>query len=222
MKRLTIVTGIVVGLGIAALISFYPIVYSENTLDQETTAKREGANMPVNSNSITSTTTYPGTAATFNPDAFVKPSDEELKNKLSAIEYKVTQHEGTERAFSNSMHDEKRAGLYVDIVSGEPLFSSADKFDSRTGWPSFDRPIAEGVVVEKEDLSLFGVRTEIRSSLADSHLGHVFTDGPATTGNRYCMNAAAMRFIPIEQMAKTGYGAYIGRVSGNAAHLANQ
>jgi len=151
----------------------------------------------------------------FNAATFVKPSDAELKKTLTSIQYKVTQKDGTERAFSNAMHEEKRTGLYVDIVSGEPLFSSSDKYDSRTGWPSFDRPINEGVVVERDDNSLFGKRIEIRSAVADSHLGHVFTDGPATTGLRYCMNAAAMRFIPVEQMSETGYGEYIERVSAN-------
>ena len=152
----------------------------------------------------------------FDPEKFVKPTDQELKAMLSPIEYRVTQKDGTERAFSNAMHDEKRAGLYVDIVSGEPLFSSSDKFDSGTGWPSFDRPITDGVVVEKADLSIFGARTEIRSKLADSHLGHVFNDGPASTGKRYCMNAAAMRFIPLEKMVEAGYGAYLERVAGQS------
>lgn len=164
--------------------------------------------------SMNNTTGTPGATAPFNADAFVKPSDSELKKTLSSIEYKVTQKDGTERAFSNALHNEKRQGLYVDIVSGEPLFSSSDKFDSGTGWPSFDKPIATGVVLEKADRSLFGVRTEIRSTLADSHIGHVFDDGPASTGKRYCMNAAAMRFIPLEQMTESGYGAYIERVSG--------
>jgi len=149
----------------------------------------------------------------FDASTFVKPTDAQLRNTLSGIEYKVTQKDGTERAFSSPLHDEKRAGLYVDVVSGQPLFSSSDKVDSRTGWPSFIRAIDDGVVVEKEDRSLFGVRTEIRSSLADSHLGHVFNDGPAPTGLRYCMNAAAMRFIPVDKMADAGYADYIERVS---------
>jgi len=155
--------------------------------------------------------------AAFDAALFVKPSDAELKQTLSALEYKVTQKEGTERAFSSDLNDEKRAGLYVDVVSGEPLFSSTDKYDSGTGWPSLSRPIAEGVVIELDDRSLFGVRTEIRSTLADSHLGHVFSDGPASNGNRYCMNAAAMRFIPLEKMAETGYSANIDLVSEDPA-----
>lgn len=165
--------------------------------------------------SISMNDTTNQSATRFEADAFVKPSSSELKKTLSAIEYKVTQKDGTERAFSSALHNEKRAGLYIDIVSGEPLFSSSDKFDSGTGWPSFLRPLSAEVVVEKVDRSLFGVRTEIRSSLADSHLGHVFNDGPAPTGMRYCMNAAAMRFIPLDKMAEAGYQDYIERVSGS-------
>jgi len=149
----------------------------------------------------------------FDVSQFVKPSDEELRQTLSKLEYHVTQKDGTERPFANALHDEKRAGLYVDIVSGEPLFSSTDKFNSGTGWPSFTRPISDGVLIEKTDRSLLSVRTEIRSAVADSHLGHVFADGPAPTGLRYCMNSASMRFIPVEQMLKSGYGAYINRVT---------
>ena len=169
--------------------------------------------IPKGSHTMNITTTSNGSATLFDADAFVKPSDAKLKETLSAIEYKVTQKSGTERPFSSELNDEKRTGIYVDIVSGEPLFSSSDKFDSGTGWPSFSRPISEEVVVEKVDRSLFGKRTEIRSTLADSHLGHVFNDGPAPTGNRYCMNAAAMRFIALEKMTESGYGAYIERVS---------
>ena len=148
----------------------------------------------------------------YDPKAFEKPSDEELKASLSEKSYKVTQEDGTERPFSNELFDEKRAGLYVDIVSGEPLFSSSDKYDSGTGWPSFIRPIAEGVVTEHVDRGIFSTRTEIRSSVADSHLGHVFSDGPAPTGQRYCMNSAAMEFIPLDQMKERGYGDLISRV----------
>lgn len=153
----------------------------------------------------------------FDPKSFVKPSDAELKKRLTPLQYRVTQHDATESAFANPYNDEKRAGLYVDIVSGEPLFSSSDKYDSGTGWPSFVRPITPNAVVEKADRSLFGVRTEIRSAVADSHLGHVFEDGPAPTGLRYCMNSAAMRFIPKEQMAAAGYAEYLDEVDTHAS-----
>ncbi|MFL1467088.1 peptide-methionine (R)-S-oxide reductase MsrB [Marinobacter sp. HN1S83] len=148
--------------------------------------------------------------------SFVKPDDEELKRMLTKEQYYVTQEDGTERAFANEYWDEKRPGLYVDVVSGEPLFSSRDKYKSGTGWPSFTRPIADDVVVEKEDRSLFMTRTEIRSAIADSHLGHVFNDGPAPTGLRYCMNSAALRFIPLEQMEEEGYGQYISEVKADS------
>ena len=139
---------------------------------------------------------------------FIKPSKEELKKKLTPLQFEVTQEEGTERAFHNEYWDNKREGIYVDIVSGEPLFSSLDKYDSGTGWPSFSKPLEPGNIVEKQDRRLFMKRTEVRSKLGDSHLGHVFPDGPAPTGLRYCMNSAALRFIPAEDLEKEGYGQY--------------
>ena len=139
---------------------------------------------------------------------FKKPTDEELKKTLTPLQYAVTQKEATEHAFENVYWDEKRKGLYVDIVTGEPLFSSEDKYDSGCGWPSFTKPLADTKVNNKKDYKIGYERIEVRSLIGDSHLGHVFKDGPGPDGNRYCINSAALKFIPVEDLEKEGYGDY--------------
>lgn len=149
------------------------------------------------------------TTQAFDPATYKKPADSDLKKLLSPEQYEVTQNDGTERAYKNKYWDHKEEGIYVDVVSGEPLFSSTDKYDSGTGWPSFHKPIEKQNVTTKSDYKIISKRTEVRSKHGNSHLGHVFDDGPGPEGTRYCMNSNALRFVPKAKLKEEGYGAYL-------------
>jgi peptide-methionine (R)-S-oxide reductase len=176
----------------------------------------------LSTNAWSQTKRAPATPAAAPRRVYVKPADAELRKKLTRLQYSVTQNAATETPFHNEYWDNHEAGIYVDVVSGEPLFSSLDKYESGTGWPSFTRPLAPANIKTKTDRLLGFSRTEVRSAAADSHLGHLFDDGPQPTGLRYCMNSAAMRFIPVSRLEAEGYGQYLALFNAKASTKASK
>jgi peptide-methionine (R)-S-oxide reductase len=208
-KRSAIYTGGNLKVLITSVVMFFLVLGSQNCgmtqQEDSNIMKKIKDEKNLNKNPLDS---KPEAKKSVNWKNFKKPDDATLKRKLTELQYEVTQHEGTEPPFKNEYNKNKMEGIYVDIVSGEPLFSSIDKYDSGTGWPSFVKPIEPDSIATRQDSRLFSLRTEVRSKIGDSHLGHVFPDGPEPTGFRYCMNSAALRFVPKEDLEKEGYGEY--------------
>jgi methionine-R-sulfoxide reductase len=196
-RSVVLLTGLAIAAGSA-------LAACQRTEHASATSTSAEAPLPVSPAGSAVAATMPVSARTY-----AKPSEAAIKERLTPLEYDVTQNEGTEPPFQNTFWNNHDAGLYVDVVTGEPLFSSLDKYESGTGWPSFTKPVDPARVITNEDSTLGMSRTEVRSKAGGSHLGHVFDDGPAPTGQRYCINSAALRFIPVSELTKQGYGDYL-------------